>query len=203
MRALLLSLASATLAVAVVACKPAPPAATRSAPAPAATGSTAESSTSRTNAFFARAGFDIPSSRINATDFTLESLEGRKVSLSSFKGKLVVLSFWATWCVPCQEEMPAMQTLYDSLRGRGFEIVAVDVMEDKATVAEFRKDHGYTFPILLDSSGAAAGVYGAQGIPTNYVIDRDGRVLARVVGVGGPGWTSAEMKALFDLLLPP
>jgi thiol-disulfide isomerase/thioredoxin len=201
MRALLLSLATTTLALAVVACKPAPPAAARSAPA--APVSTAESPSSGTNALFARAGFDIPTSPINATDFTLESLEGRKVSLSSFKGKLVVLSFWATWCVPCQEEMPAMQTLYDALRGKGLEIVAVDVMEDKATVAKFRKDHGYTFPILLDSGGAIAGTYGAQGIPTNYVIDRNGRVLARVVGVGGPGWTSAEMKALFDRLLLP
>ncbi len=94
-----------------------------------------------------------------------------------------------------------MQKLYESLRGRGLEIVAVDVMEEKAKVAQFRKEHGYSFPILLDTVGNVAGLYGAQGLPTNYVIDGEGRVLARVVGVGGPSWTSAEMKLLFEHLL--
>ncbi len=152
-------------------------------------------------ALFSKAGFDVPTKQIVATDFTLASLDGSRVSLSSYRGKTVVLSFWATWCVPCQTEMPEMQRLYESLRSRGFEIVAVDVMEQKQTVEKFRRDHGYTFPMLLDTDGAIATLYGAQGIPTNYVIDAQGMIRGRVVGVGGPSWTSPEMKALFDKLL--
>ncbi len=96
-----------------------------------------------------------------------------------------------------------MEELYRGLQGKGLEIVAVDVMEDKATVAAFRKSHGFTFPMLLDTTGEVASTYGAQAIPTNYVIDTKGQVLARVVGIGGPGWNSPEMKALFDHLLAP
>jgi peroxiredoxin/predicted small lipoprotein YifL len=203
MRTHLKIIVAAALVLALAACKPAGPVSSRAAAPAAASSASDPAELSQANALFAHAGFDIPATEIKATDFTLESLEGKKVSLSSFKGKTVVLSFWATWCVPCQQEMPAMQALYESLRSKGFEIVAVDVMEEKTTVAKFRKDHGYTFPMLLDSKGEVGGIYGVQGIPTNFVIGPEGRVLARVVGVGGPGWTSPEMKALFDHLLGP
>jgi len=96
-----------------------------------------------------------------------------------------------------------MEALYQDLKGKGMEILAVDVMEDKATVATFLKAHGYTFPILLDADGHTTGQYGAQALPTNYVIDQKGRVVARVVGIGGPSWTSPEMRALFAHLLAP
>jgi thiol-disulfide isomerase/thioredoxin len=215
MRPALSALAAAILSLTVAACAPrtaapatlaigSPPQAPSVSPQDAAAAQAAPAAAavvSADQALFKSAGFDVPSTRIMSADFTLSSLDGAKVSLSSYKGKLVVLSFWATWCVPCQQEMPAMQALYQGLRGKGFEILAVDVMEDKATVAKYRKDHGYTFPMLLDDSGTVAGLYGAQGIPTNYIIDGTGRVLARVVGVGGPSWTSPEMKALFDHLL--
>jgi thiol-disulfide isomerase/thioredoxin len=209
MRTALAPLAALILAFTVAACSPRAAGSSTttgtgtpqaSPAAPAGSPQTAESVASE-EALFKNAGFEVPSTRIMSADFTLSSLDGARVSLSSFKGKFVVLSFWATWCVPCQEEMPAMQTLYQDLRVKGLEILAVDVMEDKATVAKYRKDHGYTFPMLLDNSGTVAGLYGAQGIPTNYVIDGTGRVRARVVGVGGPSWTSPEMKALFDHLL--
>jgi thiol-disulfide isomerase/thioredoxin len=152
---------------------------------------------------FAKAGFSVPSREIMSTDFSLETLQGKKVSLASESGKVVVLSFWATWCVPCQQDMPEMQALYQDLKGKGFEILAVDVLEDKATVQSFLKAHGYTFPVLLDTDGKVAGIYAAQGLPTNYVIDSKGRILARVVGIGGPTWTSPEMRALFGHLLSP
>ena len=149
-----------------------------------------------------KAGFDVPAREVMSEDFTLESLDGRKVSLSSFKGKVVLLSFWATWCGPCKEEMPGMQALYEKLRGRGFEVVAVDMMEDKATVAKFVKTSGYTFPVLLDSTGAVGGgPYAARAIPTNYIVDKGGKLVARKIGIDGPSWTSEERLALFDALL--
>jgi thiol-disulfide isomerase/thioredoxin len=110
--------------------------------------------------------------------------------------------FWATWCGPCKEEMPAMQTLYQKLRDKGFEVVAVDMMEDRAAVAKFVKTAGYTFPVLLDSTGAiGGGAYAARAIPTNYVVDKGGRLVGRKIGIDGPTWTSDERLALFESLL--
>lgn len=150
-----------------------------------------------------KAGLDEPTREIMSTDFTLEGLDGSKVSLSSFKGKVVLLSFWATWCGPCKQEMPEMQALYQKLKGRAFEVVAVDMMEDKPTVAGFIARSGYTFPVLLDTTGEVGGtsLYDARAIPTNYVIDKTGRIVGRKIGIDGPGWTSPERTALFDSLL--
>lgn len=149
-----------------------------------------------------KAGLDVPARELMSEDFSLESLEGTRVSLSSFKGKVVLLSFWATWCGPCKQEMPAMQTLYQKLRGKGFKVVAVDMMEDKATVAKFVKTSGYTFPVLIDSTGeVGGGPYGARAIPTNYIVDKGGRIVGRKIGIDGPAWTSDERVALFESLL--
>jgi peroxiredoxin len=151
------------------------------------------------------AGLDIPTKELAAADFTLKSVFGGSVSLSSFRGKVVLLSFWATWCGPCKQEMPAMQKLYDKMKSRGLVIVAVDVGEDTETVAAFLKKAGYTFPVLLDSTGAIAGtsLYAASAIPTNYLIDRKGNIVGRKIGIDGPEWTSVERTALFETLLGP
>jgi thiol-disulfide isomerase/thioredoxin len=150
-----------------------------------------------------KAGIDVPTRDLPSQDFTLESLGGDKVSLSSFKGKVVLLSFWATWCGPCKQEMPDMQTLYQKLKTRGFEVVAVDMMEDKAVVADFVKKSGYTFPILLDKTGAVGGgqMYDARAIPTNYIVDKAGKIVGRKIGVDGPTWMSPERVAIFESLL--
>ena len=150
-----------------------------------------------------KAGLDVPKRDVASEDFTLESLGGDKVSLSSFKGKVVLLSFWATWCGPCKQEMPEMQALYQKLKGRGFEVVAVDMMEDRATVSDFAKKNGYTFPILLDTTGevGGGGLYDARAIPTNYIVDKVGKIVGRKIGVDGPTWMSAERVAVFESLL--
>jgi thiol-disulfide isomerase/thioredoxin len=149
------------------------------------------------------AGLDVPNTELSSIDFSLEALDGKKVALSSFRGKVVLLSFWATWCGPCKQEMPAMQKLYQKLRGKGLEVVAVDMMEDKATVAAFVKTSGYTFPVLLDKTGEVGGnrLYAARAIPTNYVIDKAGRIVGRKIGIDGPEWTSDEKIAMFESLL--
>ncbi len=96
-----------------------------------------------------------------------------------------------------------MEALYKKLKGRGLEIVAVDMMEDKSTGSRFVARSGYTFPVLRDSTGevGGGGLYAARAIPTNYVIDKTGRIVGRKIGVDGPTWTSAERAALFDTLL--
>jgi len=150
-----------------------------------------------------KAGIDVPSRDLPSQDFTLESLAGGKVSLASYKGKVVLLSFWATWCGPCKQEMPEMEALYQKLKPRGFEVVAVDMMEDKAVVADFVKKSGYTFPVLLDHTGEVGGgqMYNARAIPTNYIVDKSGRIVGRKIGVDGPTWMSPDRVAIFEALL--
>ncbi len=134
-------------------------------------------------ALFADLGLQTPDAPVDAVDFELPvlSTDARR-SLSSFEGDVVLLNFWASWCPPCIEEMPSMQALYERLGGAGFEIVAVNLQEDPATVQSFIDKNGYDFPVLLDRSGSIAREYGVRGIPTSYVVHSDGRLLAMLVG---------------------
>ncbi len=116
-------------------------------------------------------------------DFTLDDLAGNKVKLSSFKGKVVLLNFWATWCPPCRAEMPSMEKLYQSLRNNPeFVFLAVDSQEDPATVKSFIEKNKYHFPVLLDVNGAVTAQYSVRAYPTTYLIDRRGRVAGGIIG---------------------
>jgi DsbE subfamily thiol:disulfide oxidoreductase len=120
--------------------------------------------------------------RMPAPDFTLLNPDGKKVSLKDFRGKVVFLNFWATWCGPCREEMPAMQRLYQEFRGRGFEIIGVNVKDRRPDALAFVKQLQVTYPILFDPQGEAGVLYGAFGMPLTYLIDRNGIVIARLLG---------------------
>ena len=146
-------------------------------------GAESELSDAELIALFAELGLQTPNAPVDAVDFELPVLssDGRR-SLSSFEGDVVLLNFWASWCPPCIEEMPSMQALYERLGGAGFEIVAVNLQEDPATVQSFMDKNGYEFPVLLDRSGSIAREYGVRGIPTSYVVHSDGRLLAMLVG---------------------
>ncbi|MEW5814549.1 MAG: TlpA disulfide reductase family protein [Spirochaetota bacterium] len=144
-------------------------------------------------------GFHVFEEKIPIVDFTLEALSGKKISLSSLKGKVVLLNFWATWCPPCREEMPSMELLYKKLHKEGLEIVAVDLQEEKKQVQKFAADNGLTFQILLDTTGRVGASYGARSIPTSYIIDKNGIVLAGVVG--GRDWHTPELLSMFRELL--
>ncbi|MFF5995601.1 TlpA disulfide reductase family protein [Lysinibacillus sp. KU-BSD001] len=118
-----------------------------------------------------------------AKDFTLPNLQGEEVNLSDYKGQIVILNFWATWCPPCKEEMPHMQSFYE--KQDDIEIVAVnltsmDVGLDK--VKQFVDAYGLTFPILLDEEDIVGQQYGIITIPTTYIIDREGKVFQEIVG---------------------
>ena len=151
------------------------------APANGDTGS--ELSDAELIALFSELGLQTPNAPVDAVDFDLPVLSSdSRRSLSSFEGDVVLLNFWASWCPPCIEEMPSMQALYERLGGSGFEIVAVNLQEDPATVQSFVDKNGYEFPVLLDRSGSIAREYGVRGIPTSYVVHSDGRLLAMLVG---------------------
>jgi peroxiredoxin len=119
-----------------------------------------------------------------APDFELERLDGTKVSLSSQRGKVVYVNFWATWCVPCKTEAPALEELYQELHGEGFEILAatIDTPDAEAAVKSFREQYGVGFPILWDSEKQAYGAYGCTGVPETYLVDANGVLAEAYIG---------------------
>jgi thiol-disulfide isomerase/thioredoxin len=133
------------------------------------------------------------------SDFSLPLLNGKTQTLSGLKGKVVFLNFWATWCPPCREEMPDMEKLYQRFKNEDLEFLTVNIQEGKAEVESFMKDFKLSFPVALDSNGDVATKYGIRGIPTTYIIGRDGRIIA--AAVGGRQWYSEEMINAFRILL--
>jgi peroxiredoxin len=121
-------------------------------------------------------GSRVPTVGIQAEDFRLTDLTGKEQSLSQYRGKIVLVNFWATWCKPCTTEMPAMQTAYDKLRDNGFVVLAVNELEDDAKVREHIKQYGHTFPVLMDRDNKVANQFGVFGLPVSVFIDQEGRV---------------------------
>lgn len=132
--------------------------------------------------------------RVPSVDFSLPALDGGEVSLSDHRGSVVILNFWATWCPPCREELPSMVRLQNELRDEPFTILAVSVREQPETVLSFLEETGFELPVLLDESGNTGVEYGVRGIPTSYVVDTGGRVLAMLVGARE--WDDPEVVAL-------
>ena len=117
-----------------------------------------------------------------APEITLKNLQGQEVRLSDLRGKIVLLNFWATWCKPCKEEMPAMQAVYDKLRGQGFVVLAVNELEDTDRVIEHIRTHGHTFPVVMDRDNRVANRYGVVGLPASFLVDRQGIVREQIFG---------------------
>ena len=127
-------------------------------------------------------GSRVPAVGMQAEDFRLPDLAGKEQSLSQYRGKIVLLNFWATWCKPCTTEMPAMQTMYDKLRDKGFVVLAVNELEDDARVREHIKQYGHTFPVLMDHDNKVANQFGVVGLPVSVFIDQEGRVQEYIKG---------------------
>lgn len=135
-----------------------------------------------------------------APDFTLEDMQGNKVSLSDFTGKVIIVNFWATWCPPCLEEMPSMEELSQKYNKDDFVLLAVNVEENShAIVKKFLENKPYTFPVLLDQDAIVQQLYGAYRFPETVVIGRNGVVVARVVG--GRDWMDPEIVKVIDFMV--
>lgn len=126
-----------------------------------------------------------------APDFTLEDLDGVARKLSDYRGKVVLLNFWATWCPPCRREMPSMERAWLQVKEQDIVIVAVDVGEDVDTVYTFLADYPVSFPLLLDEQAEVVRKYPVRGLPTSYVIDPDGRLIYQAVG--GREWDDPQI----------
>jgi len=137
-----------------------------------------------------------------APDFTLPDLKGNPVSLNGFKGKVVFLNFWATWCKPCEEEMPSMQLLYNALKSQNqpFEIVAVSIdSEGPEVVQKFIERYNITFTVLHDRKGRIKDTYKTTGVPETFIIDQRGIIAEKVWGPRD--WrTRDSVKTITDLL---
>lgn len=133
-------------------------------------------------------GEQLPSPRAGflAPDFTLETLEGGLASLADFRGRVVILNFWASWCGPCRAEMPALQALWELQRERGLEVLAVNstVQDSIPAATTFLQEMNLDLPVLLDRDGAATRRYLVRALPTTFFVDRQGVI--RNVMIGGP-----------------
>ena len=130
---------------------------------------------------------------------SLEDLNGRPVNLRDYRGKVVLLNFWASWCPPCVHEMPSMARLNTLLKGQPFEILAVNLAEDKSPIETFLHEHPVNFPVLLDPSGSAVKTWQVFAYPSTYLIDRTGRI--RYALFGGADWDQPNALAKIRALL--
>jgi cytochrome c biogenesis protein CcmG, thiol:disulfide interchange protein DsbE len=139
----------------------------------------------------------------NFAALTLDTalVEPRTKTLADYRGEVVLLNVWATWCTPCRVEMPSMQKLHESFAERGLRVVAVSVDDPgmEEAIREFAKEYGLTFEILHDASGAIKARYHTTGLPESAVIGRDGTIRKRVAGADD--WNSAANRALVERLL--
>ncbi|MEK7702544.1 MAG: TlpA disulfide reductase family protein [Nitrospirota bacterium] len=125
--------------------------------------------------------------------FRLETLRGGAFNLEGLEGKVVLVNFWATWCGPCKEEMPSMQTLYRSFKREDFEILAVSIdIDGVAAVRDFVGKFGFTFPILLDTKLTVNEMYQIRVVPTSVLIDRNGIVREHILGA--KDWSDPEIR---------
>ena len=135
-----------------------------------------------------------------AKELSVPSLNGKTLRLADYRGKVVFLNFWATWCPPCKEEMPSMERLYQRYRDKGLVVLAVSVdSEGGAMVAPFVKEYKLTFPIGLDQKMAVADLYGIRALPTSFLVNKTGTLVA--LALGPREWDGKAGQALIESLL--
>jgi thiol-disulfide isomerase/thioredoxin len=136
---------------------------------------------------------------IKTPPLSLSDLNGVRRKLSDYHGKVVLVNFWASWCPPCIEEIPSMQRLYEKMRGKPFEILAVNVGEKKSVIRKFRKELRFEFPVLLDKKGHVYKEWKVYVYPSNFLLDTKGRL--RFGAPGGVVWDGPEAISAINKLL--
>ena len=118
-----------------------------------------------------------------APNFTLPDLDGKRISLTDYRGKVVFLNIWATWCAPCVTEMPSMEKLYQELQDEDFQILAVSIDEAGTDVVRpFMKKHRLSFTSLVDPEGTIKNLYRTTGVPESFIIDKNGKIVEVIIG---------------------
>jgi thiol-disulfide isomerase/thioredoxin len=131
-----------------------------------------------------------------APDFELAGLDGALVRLSDLRGQVVALNFWATWCMPCRDEMPLLDAALEKYGAEGLAILAIDADESAGLVTEFRDELGVSLPLLLDPGGEVQQLYRVRGYPTTYFVDRDGIIEVQHIGILSEGQLERYLGSL-------
>jgi thiol-disulfide isomerase/thioredoxin len=131
-------------------------------------------------------------------EITLNDPFGRPVSLSEFRGKIVFINFWTTWCLACVIEMPSMEKLHQKFKDKDFVMVAINLQESASKIKQFYKEYKLTFTTLLDSTGDVGAGLGIRSIPTTFILDKKGRIIGKALGPRE--WEGEKSIALFEYL---
>ena len=148
---------------------------------------------------FVDMGVEIFPNSTSHVEIRLQDLSGADVNISNFRGKIVFLNFWATWCPTCVVEMPSMEKLHLKLKDKDFALVSISIQDSAAEVQRFFKQNKLTFTALLDSIGKTVPGFGIRAIPTTLILDKTGRIVGRVMGPRE--WDSRESIAMFENLI--
>jgi thiol-disulfide isomerase/thioredoxin len=126
-------------------------------------------------------------------------VDGSSVSLESLRSRVVLLNFWASWCLECRAELPVLEQLHRDYASRGLTVLAVNFREEPGAIRQYARELGLTLTLLVDPTGAIRQSYGVVGLPTSFLIGRDGRAVARAIGPRE--WVSVGARALIESLL--
>jgi peroxiredoxin len=148
---------------------------------------------------YSKAGLSRVGGETEAPEFELKTLDGKDLNRRDLKGRVILVNFWATWCGPCKEEMPALERLRLKFPEREFEVLAITTDNQRKAIAAFSNTLELTFPVLLDETKEVSDMFGVRGLPTSVLIDSDGKILARAVGPRA--WDGPEMLALIQSLV--
>ncbi len=150
---------------------------------------------------------DLPQAVSNGSSapaFTAQTLDGQVVNFpDDFRGKVIALRFWADWCPYCGPEMRAIEPIYQRLKGEGLEVVAMNAGQGPEAITRFLQDTPVSYPVLLDQTVKAVGLYGVVGLPHTYLIDRDGIVRGRILGDATADVFERQVTALLQGASPP
>ncbi len=143
---------------------------------------------------------EFPAENYLAPDFTLPDIDGKKMTLSDYRGSIVFLNFWATWCVTCEEEMPSMEKLYQRFKGKKFEMLTVSIdKEGEEKILPYLKKFELTFPALLDPKGKVSQLYKTTGVPETFIINKSGMIVHKAVGPRD--WSTASVIETFGKMV--
>lgn len=134
-----------------------------------------------------------------APAFTGAALDDRQLSIAGLRGKVVILNFWASWCLECRHEMPALEQMHREFAPQGLAVIGINAREDREAVRRCAKDLGLTLPLVLDQDGTISTTYGVVALPTTFILGRDGRAIA--LAIGPREWATAPAQRIVETLL--